>query len=471
MEKRENTLKLSHKEWNGYPAFFTETKNTLRATKKVLEEGALESYEGKPIVTNTDAFFTPSEYFPDTRKNIIRGTDILEKRDETKIFSLLLTELGASSFEKENIPETLKMLTQALFYAKKYMEEYLSLELPSDIKRINSFKNTNDLFMFLRKTTGLKSGEALGNSPYYCALVQVMRAELEYKRGDFDRLEQDAEWLENEIFEQKGKEFLHFIKRGNIDKDWNEIVVVSDNMEEAPSTARFSSRGKTHERAVTKMLAKVHFSSSEAINDGIGLRMEVPNNVKEQELIPFLARYFTKRFKASHLECKDNNFCEKVNEDDLANFKSSLEEEDVVFVPQDNAVSNKKYKAIDLKGYLRISDKKKQPFEIQIVRLGNENEDGMSRHEIYEPLQKMVVKTRLLGSFSEKYLDLLVNEAAEETGFSKEKIKKYYLEHALVEVKSSQRNRRIKSFAAKKTFLRLQEGNLVPSRIKLRKPD
>ena len=144
--------------------------------------------------------------------------------------------------------------------------------------------------------------------------------------------------------------------------------------------------------------------------------------------------------------------------------KELLDKEDVVFQSQHNPATNKNYRAIDLKGFLRVSEGKRIPFELQIVRLGNKNEDGMSRHEIYEPLQKMIVVSRLLGSFSEKYLDLLVQEAAKTTGFSPKKIKKYYLDRSLVEVKSKGRNRKIKSFATKR-ILQLKENDLLPERI------
>lgn len=466
MEKIEkNYESLPLKDMNLYPSIYTDVSEIARATRQVLKNGPSLLQNGK-IITRTDSFYIPEEYFPKGAASI-KNNDI--ENGSSEIFSLLKKELSLEAFEEKNVKETLSFLTNSLNFAKSYFTEYLGLGLPSDLKKIKEFNTLNDIISFLKRTHGLKEREGIASSPYYCALVQIMRAEVEYKRGDFEGLEKNAEWIENEIF-NKQEEFIHFVKTGNVDEAWDEIVIISGNMEEAPSKARFSVRGKTHERAITKMLGKVNFNSREAINDGIGLRLEVPDNVNEQELISFLAHYFSKKFSATHLECKDNNFLNTENLQNIKRFEALLDKQDVVLKPQDNEASNEKYKAIDLKGYMRVSaEEKKQPFEVQIVRLGNNNEDGMARHEIYEPLQKMIVVTRLLGSFSEKYLDLLVARAAHETRFSPEKIKQYYLERELVEVHSTGRNRKIKSFAAQNTINRIKSGGLIPNRISFRK--
>ncbi len=469
MLKETQIPKLSKNDINMYPSFYTDTGDPVSGfsikVNFVLEKGTIYDDQGDLLATRTDLKSIPSNYF--SKNNIGKSKDSLNKKN--KIIDLLKEELGIEAFQQENIQETLKNISLALGNAKMYLTEYLGIPLPKDILQ-EKIKTSTDLINFLKKTRGLKPDAKIGLSPFYCAITQVMRAEIEYQKGEFDLLEKEAEWLGKVLFAEtkEENELTHFIKTGKrTDELWDQIVIVSDDVKQNPSIAQFNSRGKTHERAITKMLAKIQFNKKEAINDGIGLRFEVMDDVEIKELIPFLARHFKEKFGATHLECRDNNFLLEESEEYREMFEELLDNEDVIFNPQYNPATNKNYQAIDLKGYLRVTENKKQSFELQIVRLGNKNEDGMSRHEIYEPLQKMIVVSRLFGSFSEKYLDLLVTEAAKNTGFSKEKIKEYYLERSLVEIKSKGRNRKIKSFATKRS-LKLKENGLLPERLSVK---
>jgi len=122
---------------------------------------------------------------------------------------------------------------------------------------------------------------------------------------------------------------------------------------------------------------------------------------------------------------------------------------------------------------------RERPVEIQIVEKGNKNELKYSRHEVYEAVQKLSVFTRLFGAFSEKYLDVICQEASdniERSGFSKgqsvdgalsaENIKDYILrEHiSKVCISGSKKPR----YVADEQFCRLEIADLVPKQIRRR---
>ena len=310
MHKDKENPQLSRNDINPYPSFYTDIEAPVSGFSvkihRVLEKGVIYS-EGDLIATRSDLKSIPSNYFPNNNVKI-KSKDFLN--NAYKIFDLLKEELGEKAFQQENREETLKNISLALENAKIYLTEYLGHPLPMDVLK-EEIKTDIDLINFLKKTKGLKPGAKTGLSPAYCAIVQIMRAEIEYQKEGFDMLEEDATWLNESLFAvpEKENEANHFIKTGKQTGDsWDQIVIIPDEEDDDVFMAEFDSRGKTHERVITKMLAKIKFDKKEAINDGIGLRLEITDNVETKILIPFLVRYFKEKFEATHLECRDNNF-------------------------------------------------------------------------------------------------------------------------------------------------------------------
>ena len=370
---------------------------------EILDRGGIE--KGGAKVTTSDLFYLPEEYVG----------------DENKLYSLLRRELDVNDIDNG---ETLFKLNKALELARGYLKDYLRIDLPREIEFMDDFSDIEDVFSFLRKTKGLGEGENSGVfAPMYCALATVMGAEWEYIKGDLKHLEEDATTVFDELLAYKGGSEDRIIKKKKTNDGWNEVEISSPDGSIADGVI-CKARGKGHYRVISKMLAKVNYDRMEAINDGIGLRFEIPDGVDIKKLTPFLLRFLKSKFNASELVCKNNNLCSR---GEVQEMEEILSEEGVGFRDRDNKLSDNNYRAFGIEGKLIVDGKRNQPFEVQIVRIGNRNEEGMTRHEIYEPLQKLSVMSRLFGAVSEEYLEQMMADASEETGIPREEIKDYFL--------------------------------------------
>ncbi len=89
----------------------------------------------------------------------------------------------------------------------------------------------------------------------------------------------------------------------------------------------------------------------------------------------------------------------------------------------------------------------------------NQNETGLVQNKIYKRIQKLSLFSRLFGSFSEKYLDKICQEASEATGISVEKIKKHIVDDYLLKIKSASKNNK---YVSKEQFERWKEARILP---------
>ena len=149
--------------------------------------------------------------------------------------------------------------------------------------------------------------------------------------------------------------------------------------------------------------------------------------------------------------------------------QKDLKELGVSFAFEKNHSSNKNFKAAKIRGEFEVPKEGKEGklimtrnFEAQVVLVDNKNETGLAQSKIYKRVQKLSLFSRLFGSFSERYLDLVCEEASEATSISKEKIKKYIMDNFLIKLRLT--SGRIK-YVSKEQFERWEKAKIVPVEI------
>ncbi len=138
----------------------------------------------------------------------------------------------------------------------------------------------------------------------------------------------------------------------------------------------------------------------------------------------------------------------------------------MIFSDRENPYSDINYKDVKISGgQVRIPKRGEEgallvsrPLEVQFVLSGNSNEDKFSNHNIYEAKKKLAVTTRNLGSFTEDYLDVVVQEAAIRSGLGFDTIKEHFLQTILAKVVLPKKQ--LPRFVVKKRVLELMKTGL-----------
>ncbi|MFA6790637.1 MAG: hypothetical protein WCZ08_00660 [Parcubacteria group bacterium] len=364
-----------------------------------------------------------------------------------------------------NIEEKFELINKSLESAKDYIENYLHLGLPKEIKKIDEIKSKKEVLDIFKKTAALKKGEGLKLSPSYCVLVSVFAATFEFRKEELEGLIKESEYIYEKMFEMEKKSGIaNFCKLEYKEGEYDKIIVY-DEEREAQTSAESYFRGKSEYSFVSKMLNKPESNAKEASIDGIGLKLELDSKDEIEKLIPFLSRYLEKKFDARDIIFENTRL---FSEGDAIYQKIGTVKENK------NPYSNKNFKSFKINGKLNVPKNGdangmiiSRQFEIQIVLASNKNESGFSDHNIYEASKKIAIVTRLLGSVTDNYLKIVSAEASRKSGVSAKKIEKYLKETFLLEARSKSSNK--KRYAHKSHTERRKRAGIIPNDIIIRK--
>ena len=412
--------------------------------RKILFEDGIEK-EGINL-TPVDSFFIPENF---------------SKEDKLKLIASNL-KLETNELEKK-LPE----ISRYWNYAKEFFRTFLLNDrepaFPKEIEELTRFRNLTDLEKTLSKATRLKNKDSLGFGPIYCALFSIMIAEREYARKELSGLHKESEYVAEKMFAEDDFGVACFQKIKEEDDEWTKVRIMTKNKS---IKGRFSYRGKTKESVLCKLLRKPEFTAEEAIKDGVGLRFEVSDKESAFELFPFLCEFLKTKFKAKRI-IFENVFFFTQEENEL--MQKELKDLEVSFAFEENRSSHKNFRAAKIRGELEVPKDGKEGkmlmtrnFEAQVVLVDNQNETGLAQSKIYKRVQKLSLFSRLFGSFGERYLDLVCEEASEASNIAKEKIKKHIADNFLLKLRLA--SGRIK-YVSKEQFERWEKAKIVPTEI------
>ena len=409
-----------------------------------------------------------------------------------------------------NLENNIKIFNQALEASRKYIEEYRHKSLPRKIKNIR-IKSVEDILRIFKKTATLKHNQSLGFSPAYCDLVKTIAAEFEYKKKELINLINESKYVYEKMFDEdkEGIRYFHILKKGYEEYD---RIGIFDNYNNQWINAFSYFRGKSENSFVSKFLVKAEATAEEAAKDGIGLKFEVETIDEVKKLAPFLVGYFEKVFSAKNfvlentrllkedeiLEIKKRvaqihllNIKDKIkelerdkvkNEKNIEILKNELEQcpqnpqNAITIKEDDNEYSNPNFQALKIaEGKLMVPQNGQdgnttvsRRFEIQIVLTNNKNESGFSNHNIYEASKKLAIETRNVGSFTQKYLDIIRQEASNRSDLSASQIEQYFKKNFLKEIVVSGKKGKTTRYVVKKVALKLINAEMFPKTVKIK---
>ncbi len=371
----------------------------------------------------------------------------------------------------ESLESKIELLNQSLEYSKGYLQNYLLLTLPNEVKNLDKIKDVADVLKIFKKTAAHKAGESTGLSPAYCALVKVIAASFEFRKKEMEGLIKESAYLYEEMFKPY-EGIQNFHRKRSIRGGYDQTMVFDHRTNNAIDVDSYF-RGKNEDSFVTKFINKPEETSREAQKDGIGFKFEVKTAEDIKKLIPFLAEFFERRFGAEDLIFENTSLLDAGGVDEV---RKKMEERSIQpLIKNDiNPHSNPDYRSFKINGGLIVpvggdvnGMKIKRKFEIQIVLTNNSNETGFSDHFIYDGKKKLSAVTRLLGSFTEEYLDNISGEASAGSGMSEKKIKDHYKENflTLVKVVGSTKKR----YAFKSVVKRFSKAGIFDEDVKIKK--
>ncbi len=432
----------------------------LPFAEKILEEAGISL--NKENITPIDLFSVPEGLSSEKKKEIIAKN---------------------LNFKVEELEKRLPDISRYWQEAKKFYRDFLMPKgkkgkvFPKEIEDLEEFSNLEKLENTLGKATVLKKGDKLGFGPLYCALFTLMIAVREYEKEKFEDLERESEYFTEQLFQEDKEGIYRFHTLKDEDDGWSQIVIFLNN---EFLNAWFSFRGKSKNSMIMKLAIKPEFSVEERIQDGIGLKFEVESEEDAKELFLFLPKFLadeniSKNFSVEGLVFENTNLFNETKEY-FEDFLPKIKSKDVSCLEpsknKENKLSNRNFQAAKLLGKIKLPEKAgkgnkmiRRNFEIQVVLTNNKNETGLAQHKIYKRTQKLALFSRLFGSFNEKYLDLICQEASEESGLSKEKIKEYFEENFLVRIQAKGSKTKVKKYVAKSQVERWLKAGIFPKNI------
>jgi hypothetical protein len=396
-----------------------------------------------------------------------------------------LLEFTRSMLGVDDLDEkAIEKLSGCLNPAKDFFKNYLHVSFPKEIDKLEEIRGREGLLRLLRKTKALSAHDK-GFSPMYCALVKAMYAEWLYQDAEFQNLVSEGGYFYEKVFQGSPEGYGRFHKLRPLDKKWDVVSITGDDYH---LLANVSSRNKDHDRCLCKFLRKPEDDILSAITDGIGLRFEVGSREDGVRLLKMMMSELHEThgvedaFEIEHT----HYFCEDCPKERCGRGLEEIAEYlgiQYTFKDNENPHANEKFESLSFKTKAPVPQGGgdgamvvKRPLEVQVVLKGNENEVKFSSHEIYEAVQKLSVVTRLFGSFSEEYLDLICLEASQRLSLEEsrnkskltpEKIKKYIIENQISSTHLKRSGK--KYYTADDQFERWESASMIPSAIS-RKP-
>jgi hypothetical protein len=364
------------------------------SNKKMQIENFLETLD-KGGISQDENLITPLDFFsisPEIKDDILMESIKKRLGIEGKEFS---TEIGKiSSIFQES---------------KDYLENFLNIRIPQEIKLLDGFSDQNDFLKIVRKTHTIKKTDKLGLSPYYCALLKIMLAFWDYQKYKFSDLENEVEFLKKYLHEKRNILPLNqSIGYKNI--DYQKVQIHNEDMY---VQVYWNSRSKSKESVISKILITPELTVDEIIKDGIGIKIEVEDvknstNCEDiEKSVLLMADLMKNNFDLKNVKISNRDLLEEKN---FSLLKEKLRA--IVGEVQDDGSPNPssgKYKVVKFVGQIFISNKadaslKKHArnIEVQIVPIQKQERRNID-HDIYKLKQKFSIMTRLFGSFSVAY--------------------------------------------------------------------
>lgn len=387
------------------------------------------------------------------------------------------TEAIEAYLDIEIIDTKLEMINKSVAKAKDYIENYLHLNLPKEIKNLDDVRGPADVIKIFRKTAAAKSGANIGLSPAYCALVSVVAAAFEFEKKETDGLMKESEYLYEKMIrkdESTGVTNFHRFDKEK-DNDGYDSGVVYNDVKGGTAMCTSYFRGKDVDSLISKFINKPEANAEAATKDGVGFKFEVKSIEDLKLIVPVVARYFKKNFAASDFIFENTKL---LSIDEMSKIKKQAEEEfklveladeDFLIKDDKNTYANENFKAFRLNGTLQVPVRGdvdgmtvERQFEVQIVLVDNSNETGFSNHFVYEAAKKLSIVTRLFGSFTEEYLNIICEEASRGARISTDGIKEYIKTNFLSEIKDKGYSK--KRYASKKNAKRFLKAGIFKNK-------
>jgi hypothetical protein len=383
----------------------------------------------------------------------------------------------------ENLENKIEAINKALIKSKDYIENYLHMKLPKEIKNLEDARNISDVIKIFKKTAAAKEGDRIGLAPAYCGLLSVAVASFEFEKKEMDGLMKESEYLyeamfgsekETESDEESEYKTFYYIKKK---KSGYDRIGICNGSEIITGTSYF--RGKNEDSLISKFINKPESTAEEAAKDGIGFKFEVKTEDDLEKIVPEITKYFKNNFEAEDFVFENTKL---LSADKLDEIKERCEEQlralgerSLLVKENGNEYSNRNFRSFKVNGSLAVpmkgdidSMKMRRHFEVQIVLSNNDNESGFSNHFVYEAAKKLSVVTRLFGSFTEDYLDLISDEARTGSTISSEKIKEYLKSNFLQEIKKTKGYSKTRYVSEKNADRFLKSGIFPPEQIEFK---
>ena len=410
--------------------------------------------------------------------------------DDNEILEAIEGYLGIQGIESY-----IENLDNALYHSRKYITDYLLRQLPREITNLEINK-VEDIIKIFRKTSTLKPRERQGLGPAYCELIKVIAANFMFEAKELQYLIKETEYVYNKLFATNGDQAqsLHIINK--MPSGYDQIVAVQlDDLKLTGSRTVICEgyyRGKSRNSFVTKFLIKPESSITEAVKDGIGLKMEADSKEDIKSLIGIILRELFLRFKIQSVALENTRLFSQqeyaVMQNDIKLFSDKLAlrlasmtniddtvnaDELIKIIRDDNPHSAANFRAIKIcdgsisvpLGGVSEAMSINRNFEIQFVLSSNSNEDGFSNHYVYEAKKKLTATTRNLGSFPVSYLDKVALEASQKAGLGYDNVRQHLYNTMLVKI-TTPKSKAIRLAVSKQT-IRLMEAEMFPGSLKL----
>lgn len=341
----------------------------------------------------------------------------------------------------EKLEDKIEEINHALEISKNYIEEHLRMMLPKEVRNMGELKDVRDVIKIFKKTSAAHGGKSGILAPAYCAVAKVLSAAFEFNKKEMRGLMKESAALYESMFRENDSEVRNFHKMVSLKQGYDKSAIF-DELNNNVFIADSYYRGKSQYSFITKFVNKPEATAENAVQDGIGFKFEVKSVEDAIGLIPFLARYFREKFAAENLIFENTKLLDSkaINAVQLAVIAHS---DDFLMRNNFNPHRNPHFECFKINGLLSARKdgdaqgmRIKRGFEIQIVLSDNTNESGFSSHFVYDAAKKLLAATRLFGSFTERYLDLICGEASAGCGTSAKKIKDYFIKEFIAVIKA-----------------------------------
>ncbi len=296
--------------------------------------------------------------------------------------------------------------------AKRFLQDFLLVPIPKSLNK-TQISNISDVLGFLYQNLDSK------NSKIRSALVFLTRAFWEAQRKELDVLQQDTLWVLGQLQEKEGAAYLGDFIQSSGSPSTSVHFVHNTYSIHIP---HMGYRGKTLESLVAKMAREYQTNAETMARDGIGLLIELKSKDDAFNFLRNFSQFLTERLPLSNPKIQNTNF---FSSEELNLLREQVENAGVIVESNKlNSATSDGFQNIKFRSEIQIPGKAiPRHIEVQISLYGNNNEAGLSNKAFYKAKQKLNIYSRIIGPFTEDYLDIVVNEACSlhPMGFEKAK--------------------------------------------------